>query len=1297
MRKTTLFAVALTVLSLTLLLGAVAYAGDPVSDGPVPAAPASPRIIVELATPPLAVAHPEYVRAGAPGARSADAQAYISALQAEQAAFVANMQAALPGSSVSTFTNEAGVAEPNAYQVVFNGMAVFPGDVSKEAAMRTLARLPGVRGVYTDLPHATTLYTSTALINAPAVWEALGGREYSGAGVKVASMDGGVHHLAAMMDGTGYSYPNGYGPNGLGLTANNNGKIIASRVYFRDWDPPAPGDETPWPGASGTSHGMHTSSTAAGGIVDNVTYNGYNVGRISGVAPNAYVMSYRVFYNSVNGIGSFYTAEGIAALEDIVMDGADVVNNSWGGGPGSEGGEFDPLDTALINAWNAGVFVSMSAGNAGPGNATTDHPSPEYIVVAASTTSGTLASGRVSTTVSDTVKDAPMAFASFGAPIPLGQTLVYTYLTSTAVNPANVLGCNPWPANTFDGKAAVISRGTCEFGVKVLNAEQAGAEFVVVYNNAAGGDSLINMGAGAVGDQVTIGSIFVGNTAGLGLLQHYTEVPDASLVVDTVAFQSGNIADQIVNFSSRGPGAGNVLKPDIAAPGVNILAQGYAEGVSGEARHLGYGQASGTSMASPHVAGSAALLKQAHPTWPNWAVKSALMTTSKYMDIYNFDGTPAQPLDMGAGRLDLTNVLNPGVVLNPPSLSFGLVMTGTAKSIVVTAMSVASMEESYDMGTIWTGAGFLPTQTTSVPGLTITPATLTLAPGETKQFTVTFTAADGRGYDHNQGYVTMDGASYDAHLPAWARVTYATPAADVLIIDNDGSQYGLPDYRWYYTDALDQLGLTYDAFSFSQAGGLPTVAEMLAYRAVIWFTGENFYSSIGLTDLNENRLVDYLNSGGRLLAMGQDLASTIGEAPAPPTGECSTQFFYCYRLGSVYLQDSVTDGGRPRVPVMAAHTAPAALQQVAVDLTAPRIWTGGDDLLGANEVPPVDSVAGGSFQFEYRVDPATIQYYVEITATEAVTVVAANIRAGEAGATGAVEWTITPEGFTATVVDADNPLELSGTITGVTPSQADQLLMDGYYVNVESEQNPTGEVRGQLVPFPYYWQVAYIDEISNSVWTDDPNPGVPGSGDGLDGTPLFTYQGMYNVDLGVVGMAKGDQPSLERPGTTYSGRSIYLTFGLEGVNPPPAPAARNADSTDAVFVGREDLLQAAMAWFGATPGTAIISSTTYVSSTGTAVFGAAYGALIPGQVGIQYRWDFGDGSPYTISLNNEAGHQYTCSDAGNTYTVRVEVTDTLGMVAIGSKEIDATDFCITEPETIQSVYLPVIGNPEVTE
>ena len=254
-----------------------------------------------------------------------------------------------------------------------------------------LRQLPGVKAVFLDFAHDPDLYASVPLINAAAAWNnpAIGGMANAGAGVKVASMDGGIHKDAPMFDGTGYSYPPGYPAGGLGLTANNNGKIIASRVYFRSWDPPSPGDENPWPGTQGTSHGVHTASIAAGEQVD-ATYLGITE-TLSGVAPNAWVMSYRVFYNSITNDGSFYDAEGIAALEDIAKDGADVLNNSWGGGPGSVGGEFDPLDQALINVANAGTFVSMSAGNAGPNNGTTDHPSEAYIDVAASSTDATLA------------------------------------------------------------------------------------------------------------------------------------------------------------------------------------------------------------------------------------------------------------------------------------------------------------------------------------------------------------------------------------------------------------------------------------------------------------------------------------------------------------------------------------------------------------------------------------------------------------------------------------------------------------------------------------------------------------------------------------------------------------------------------------------------------------------------------------------------------------------------------------------------------------------------------------------
>ena len=192
-------------------------------------------------------------------------------------------------------------------------------------------------------------------------------------------------------------------------------------------------------------------------------------------------------------------------------------------------------------------------------------------------------------------------------------------------------------------------------------------------------------------------------------------------------------------------------------------------------------------MAAPHVTGAGALLKQIHPNWsPGW-IKSALMSTSKYMDIFTEAGEPAQPLDMGAGRLDLTHAADPGVILDPPALGYGRVTLGDSQTMTVTLTSVASAAETYTVTTLDTRAGF--TATTTLAGVTITPTTISLAPGASAKLTVKWDTTGTTGVGDQQGYVVLKGTSHEAHFPVWMRVGYAPDASvgKVLVIDNDAS------------------------------------------------------------------------------------------------------------------------------------------------------------------------------------------------------------------------------------------------------------------------------------------------------------------------------------------------------------------------------------------------------------------------------------------------------------------------------------------------------------------------------
>ena len=1284
------FAVCLLVAGCLLGFGRVAAAAQPpgIPDGnPAVRLPDSPRLIVELQSPPLSAIYRTQVHAATADGKldvsASDARAHIAQLQAEQAAFVAQMQTILPQARVSTFTNELGLHERNAYQITFNGLAIDLGEADREDARLRLAKLPGVKAVYLDRMYQTYLYTSTTLIDALAVWNAPGGRANAGASVKVASMDSGVHNQAPMFAGTGYTYPDGFGPAGKGLTSNNNGKIISSRAYFRDLDPPVAGSENPWPGPEDSSHGVHTASTAAGNLIANGVYAGLDLGSISGVAPRAYVMSYKVFYRSERGVDTFAAAEGIAALEDIVADGADVVNNSWGAGPYSLGGAADPLDQALINASAAGVFVAMAAGNAGPFTSTSDHPSPDYMTVAASTSGGNFASGSLRVPAAAGLQNVAYAASAFGPPIEPGTVITYGTVTAGSVDLGNVTGCSALPPSSLNDQAVLIRRGTCDFATKVINAQDAGAIAVLFYNNQ-GGESLITPGCVSRCDEVAIPSALVGQDDGDALVAFLDAQEPATAMVEltAVAFQAGGRADLIADFSSRGPGAGNVLKPDIAAPGVNIVAQGFAASADGEAVHFGYGQVSGTSMAAPHVAGAAALVRQSRPTWSNAAIKSALMTTAKYLDVYNFDGTPAQPLDMGAGRLDLAHVLDPGVILDPPSLSFGPTLSGTEKTISVTVTSVATTTESYALRTLYTGAGF--TQTTALPGFTVVPALLTLAPGERMVVRVTVDPAASRGFGENQGFIIFDGPVHDAHLPAWARITPPPALADVLLIDNDAS--GLvdtPDYRWYYTTTLAQLGLTYAVVNVDDSVGqtttIPEPAMLAGYKVILWFTGDNFLPngaipvSVGLTAQDQLWLLDFLNGGGKLIAMGQDLASAVAavDGAFSPLVEVG--------LGARYLQDSVAEGQTPQNLISSASTAPPVLTGVRVDLTQPRLASSFGDLSGNAEIPQNGSATSGDFQMRYNFDRNALEYGVAIVPAPGapVTLLGAAIYAGAAGSNGPLVRSLLPATFAPKLITTETSFD--GVLQDLTPPEIERMQAGEYYINVRTAAFPAGEVRGQIE----------LSLLANQPFVDELAPVTDEYARG--GRAVLRYEGSSNLLDGTVAVANRQLPSLELAQIAFAGRSLYAAFGLEGMSETVNSITGIQPTTRSQWLG------AILAWLGSEPGTVTLANTTPAGVAGVTVFAAGYtapgatqSALAPNAgLAVHHRWDFGDGSPFLAWASNISSHTYVCG-ADNTYTVRVEVVDSLGNVALGVQEMDVAASCSTEPVTIKTFYLPLV-------
>ena len=858
-------------------------------DAPLPGRFASNRLIVELQSPGIAqvfgrerIAHTDRV---AFAAQDDAVEVYAFQLQNEQEAFRNELENLQGQAAAASYHGLDGIAHPLAFNAVTNAMVLQSSSGFDAETAEAIASLPNVRAVHRDLEVQPQLYAGPQLVRA---WTRVSDGNpagFDGTGVLVGSIDAGLHRQAPMFSGEGFEYPGWYPEDGLGITAANNGKIIASRTYFRTADPPRSNDFHAWPGA-GSSHGVHTGAIAAGNIVSDAAFRGVDLPTLSGIAPQAWLGSYRVFYNSQSGKSTFFTAEGVAALEDTVKDGMDVVIGSWGTGPSVNSPPYNFLDSALVNTASTDMVVVMAAGNYGPMPFSVANPSGSYLTVGAVSTGGWFSMqsadvSRLGQPDQRLLTDLEFNQAEFGPRFRAGQVHTFELLDGNSIDASNAHGCQTWPPSSLTGKVMVVERGFCSFVSKVVNAQLAGASAVVVYNHASGGNTLVRMSRDNTSRAVRIPALFMGHDAGKVIRQHLAQA-SLQLIVSTTPTQRGNHPLVVPAFSGRGPTVFGTLKPDLVAPGAYIMSQGYALSPVSALRHKGYGQASGTSMAAPFAAGAAALLKQAHPAWTNDQVFSAMANTADFRGLRNPDGSPAGLLDMGSGLLNIERALANTLFLVPHKADFGLVnQTAGSLTRTITVANEGSSDRSLTLSLVQAGVTGLP----PLQHVSVTPSQVDLPAGGTTAVTVAVDLDAAVGPGILEGFLLVSDGVDEWHAPVFAWLTSHPPSPKVVVIDADLSPMH-PDLAPWYRQALDVLELDYLYWdtSLNLVNVPPALFAVPAPEWAILFTGEHAgnpkasHVPLPFSDGDLQLLAQYLQAGGNLLVMGKHAHRVLGSS-----------------------------------------------------------------------------------------------------------------------------------------------------------------------------------------------------------------------------------------------------------------------------------------------------------------------------------------------------------------------------------------------------------------------------------
>ena len=581
------------------------------------------------------------------------------------------------------------------YQHAFNGVAV---ELQPDEA-KALRSMDGVKNVSRERFEVMDTDVGPQWIKADRIWKGAHSQvpASKGEGMVVAVLDSGINHdhpSYADIGGDGYDHTN---PLGSGNYVPGSYCDVVDPSFCNDkligaWDMTGPADGTSPEDTDG--HGSHTAATAAGNYIDNATLFAPTTTfqrDISGVAPHANLIMYDVCIVTCPGSAL------LAAINQVVIDSGNIPGGihalnysiSGGGSPYT-----DAVELGFLNAAAAGIYVSASAGNSGPGASTNGHNGPWVSTTASMTHNRTV----VNSVVDMTSDAAPLAdivgvglTSGYGpAPIINSADLEAAFPGSTLCGLGALGDFNPpWPPGTFNGEIVACTRGVFGRVEKGSNALAAGA----------GGYILMDNGSGLVGDAHDLPGVHISQADGAVLAAWLAANPNTMGRISGYFLNLDKAnGDIMAGSSSRGPNTINVIKPDLGAPGVSI----FAAEADGQAPAPEYQFLSGTSMASPHNAGSGALMSAIHPDWTPFEIRSALMMTANRSNTFEEDGmTPTDPFDLGAGRIDLSKAATAGLVLDESPANF--LAANPAMGGDPGTLNLASMQNGTCVGTCsWT-------------------------------------------------------------------------------------------------------------------------------------------------------------------------------------------------------------------------------------------------------------------------------------------------------------------------------------------------------------------------------------------------------------------------------------------------------------------------------------------------------------------------------------------------------------------------------------------------------------------